>query len=73
MIVNSAIFFSEKGSDHSLDPKVIAGGHIRFCRDVAEPAPRLTQPQTTMLVHFSNDHTEQYNLFQVPQQEEDKK
>ena len=33
----------------------------------------LTQPQTTMLVHFSNDHTEQYNLFQVPQQEEDKK
>jgi hypothetical protein len=31
----------------------------------------LTQQETTMLVHFSKDHTEQYNLFQVPQQQED--
>jgi hypothetical protein len=33
----------------------------------------LTQQETTMLVHFSKDQTEQYNLFQVPQQEEEKK
>jgi hypothetical protein len=33
----------------------------------------LTQPESTMLVHFSKDHTEQYNLFQVPQQNDERK
>jgi hypothetical protein len=33
----------------------------------------LTQQESTMLVHFSKDHTEQYNLFQVPPQQEDQK
>jgi hypothetical protein len=33
----------------------------------------LTQEQTTMLVHFSKDQTEQYKLFQVPQQQQDSK
>jgi hypothetical protein len=33
----------------------------------------LTEKETTMLVHFSKDHTEQYNLFQVPPQEEGEK
>jgi hypothetical protein len=30
----------------------------------------LTQDETTMLVHFGKDRTEQYKLFRVPQQEE---
>jgi hypothetical protein len=31
----------------------------------------LTQDETTMLVHFGKDHTEQYRLFRVPQQEQE--
>ena len=33
----------------------------------------LTEQETAMLVHFSKDHTEQYNLFQVPPQEDGEK
>src|SRR5262249_14795062 len=32
----------------------------------------LTQEQTTMLVHFGKDRTEQYQLFRVEQQKEEK-
>jgi hypothetical protein len=33
----------------------------------------LTQDETTMLVHFGKDRTEQYKLFRVQQQQEEEK